>query len=323
MPDEKLLYKVAVDYYEKSKLQTEIADELDISGAQVSKYLEQARQKGIVNIEVVPPNLPDDEKTKYERLVEDIFEVDSVRVTSSSTNSNRLLTLLGEEALDYILSEFSNREINVGIGWGSTMNKLSDLSPSASRGKWKVVPLCGGTSKIEVDEFNINRISRSFADRLDATPHSLYLPFLVEKDEIKDNLMQSHEFEHIHEIWENLDLVITSVGYSVAKSPLFRQNVLDNRYIDQLEKRDVVGDILSHWFNIRGEVQNLSYTESIVNLSMQQYRNSSHKVVVAGGLHKVESILGLLRMELIDTLITDVETIEHVLDYVNEGVGNE
>ena len=36
--------------------------------------------------------------------------------------------------------------------------------------------------------------------------------------------------------------------------------------------------------------------ENIINISYEQYIKSKMKIVVAGGLHKVESIIGLLRV---------------------------
>ncbi|NBK24474.1 MAG: transcriptional regulator, partial [Spirochaetia bacterium] len=40
------------------------------------------------------------------------------------------------------------------------------------------------------------------------------------------------------------------------------------------------------------------------------------RIAVASGFHKVESIVGALRANLVDTLITDMKTAKHVIDYL-------
>ncbi|MFY9429565.1 MAG: helix-turn-helix domain-containing protein, partial [bacterium] len=50
-----MLLQIARLYYEKGETQQEIATKLNISRPQVSRYLQQAREMGVVQINIVDP----------------------------------------------------------------------------------------------------------------------------------------------------------------------------------------------------------------------------------------------------------------------------
>jgi deoxyribonucleoside regulator len=88
--------------------------------------------------------------------------------------------------------------------------------------------------------------------------------------------------------------------------------------LNKLEELEVVGDVVTHYFDIDGNVHDLDYMKNITNISLEQYMKAKKRIVVAGGMHKVESILGLLRGKLTDVLISDLKTIENVVEYISE-----
>ncbi|POZ92349.1 sugar-binding transcriptional regulator [Petrotoga halophila] len=317
MIDDKLLFDVAVDYYINKKLQKEIAKELGVSRVQVSKYLKLASERGIVKIEITPPEISNENQKKYQELFNNIFGLNKLLLAPSYSNPERLLYSMCQVAGEYISSQIPNEPYNVGIGWGNTMTKLALTYDFSLKNEWNVVPLSGGISKISDERFNINYIVQSFAKNLNSKFTLIYLPFILEKG-IKENITSSSEYKKIVNFWEKLDVVIASVGYSISRSPLFRQNVIEGKYINQLEQLNIVGDILTHYFDIQGNVYDLEFIEDIINISINQYKKAKLKIVVAGGLHKVESIIGLLRGKLVDVLITDQKTAENVLNYVYE-----
>lgn len=166
--------------------------------------------------------------------------------------------------------------------------------------------------------FDSNLIAQNLAQRLNAKAVPVYFPFLMDNEEQKQQLQKSKEFEYIDSLWNNLDVVICSVGYSFSRSPLFRQNVFDGSILDRLERLGIVGDVLTHYFDINGKVHDLDFMERVNNITLEQYMKAKLKVVVAGGFHKIESIVGLLKGRLADVLITDVDTVRHILDYESE-----
>jgi len=320
--NDKLLFKVAVDYYINKKLQKEIAKDLGVSRVQVSKYLKLAKERGIVKIEIISPEISSEKQKEYSKIFKSIFGLNELILAPSYSNPERLLYSLSNVASEYISSKIPNENLNVGIGWGNTMTKLAKMYSLDKKNKWNILPLSGGISKISDENFNVNYIVQNFAKNLDSKFRLIYLPFILERD-IKDNIINSSEYKTLKELWDKLDIIIASVGYSISRSPLFRENVIEGKYINKLEQLNIVGDILTHYFDIYGRIHDLEFMENIINISYEQYIKSKMKIVVAGGLHKVESIIGLLRGHLADVLITDEKTAENILNYVyEEGVDN-
>ncbi len=58
--------------------------------------------------------------------------------------------------------------------------------------------------------------------------------------------------------------------------------------------------------------------QKVNNITLEQYMKAKTKVVVAGGFHKIEGIVGLLRGKLTDVLITDTNTAKNVIEYISE-----
>lgn len=318
MISDDLLFDVAIDYYVKNMLQKDIALKHDVSRVQISKYLKMARERGIVQIEVNYPSIKRSVQDDYQHFFTKTFGIKRLLLTSSASNEKRLIEALCRKAATYI-RQLPRRELKIGLGWGSTIFTLSESMETADRPDWEIVPLSGGTTRLSDKRFNVNHIVQNFADKTHSRAIPMYLPFIVDNAEQMKNSKTSAEYTSINGLWNSLDVVICSVGYSIARSPLFRQNVFDDLYADRLEKLEVVGDVLTHYFDINGSIHELEVMKNCMNLSIEQYRKAGERIIIAGGHHKVDGIVGLLRGGLVDTLITDESTAKYVKDYVSEG----
>jgi deoxyribonucleoside regulator len=312
MVDVDLLYRVALDYYVNKKLQREIAEELSVSRVQVSKYLSKAEELGIVRIEVIPPQADTKALQDVREEMLQLFAVEEVLISPSFGQMASLQRSLHGLTTAHVLTSYGDRPMHVGVGWGSTTYAFVQSEQSEKRESWRIVPLAGGSTLIASKFFNINHIAHAFAEKLSASAQPVYLPLTVEHS-ARDLLKSSSDYRYIDELWSTLDLIICSVGYSIPRSPLFRQGLLGEQHIKHLQDEGVVGDMLTHYFDINGRFVDLGIEESMINVSLQQIRDAGTKVVVAYGTEKTQSILGGLRTGLIDVLATDVDTARAVL----------
>ena len=312
-----LLYRVALDYYVHKKLQREIAEELSVSRVQVGKYLAKAEELGIVRIEVVAPRADTKALNEIKDELVRIFELEGALISPSFGQESALKRSLHGVATEYLFSKCGDRPMHIGLGWGTTTYDFVESSFSERRESWRVVPLTGGSTLITSKYFNINHMAQSFAERIGAAAQPVYLPLLVD-DSSRRLLSRSADYRYIDDLWSTLDVVMCSIGYSIPRSPLFRQGLIGSEHVDRLKAEGVVGDILTHYFDREGRIVRLGIESSMINVSLQQIRDAGTTLVLAYGEEKTESILGGLRTGLIDVLVTDLETARAVLSLAAE-----
>jgi deoxyribonucleoside regulator len=312
--DQELLYRVATAYYVEKKQQREIAEELQVSRVQISKYLKMAEARGLVRIEIVPPTVDLEEQQRLQREFARHFAVKDVRICPSYGAHDTALRTLTQQAESYLWEHFGTGELVVGLGWGRTIHALTENLSATSRRHWQIVPLAGGSNRASEKYFNINHLVQTLAERIGATPQSMYLPLVFDTRAGHKSLVQSEEFRRISRLWDSLDLVICSLGSDLAGSPLFKFEAKDPAYLDNLRRAEAVGDMLTHFYDIRGEIVELGIEDRMINVSHAQLMRAKNRLVIVSGTEKTDAILGALRARFIDLLIIDRSTAIQVLE---------
>jgi deoxyribonucleoside regulator len=317
-----LLYEIAEAYYVQKKLQREIAERYGISRVQISKYLKQAEERGFVKIEVIPPRVPKQREEELFRQLRGRFRLGRLLLMpGSKSGSDNFFRFLAKRFFEY-LAEKPDEACTVGLGWGQTVYELSasPIIDNFRKSNWNIVPLSGGLSSINDKFFNINHIVGVFAEKIGAKNKLLYLPFLIEDRERLRTIEADRDYMAIGEMWDRLDMIVFSVGASLGRSPFFRQySGSSDYYINQLSESDVVGDFLTHYYDIDGNIFELDVEAArLINVSTAQFRAAKERVLVAGGSHKVKTIVGMLRTGMVDVMVSDEKTVESVLEFAKE-----
>ena len=317
-----LLYEIAEAYYVKKELQREIAERYGISRVQISKYLKQAEERGFVKIEVFPPKVPRQrEEDLFSRMTEHFRLGRLFLMPNLKSGTGNFFGFLAKRFFEY-LAEKPDESCTVGLGWGQTVYELSasPVPENFRKSNWSIVPLSGGLSSINDKFFNINHIVGVFAEKIGAKNKLLYLPFLIEDRDRLKTIDADRDYQEIGEMWNKLDMIVFSVGASLGRSPFFRQySGSSDDYINKLREADVVGDFLTHYYDIQGRIFELdAATARLINVTTAQFRAAKERILVAGGAHKVKSIIGMLRTGMVDVLVSDEKTVQGLLDFVKE-----
>ena len=81
-----------------------------------------------------------------------------------------------------------------------------------------------------------------------------------------------------------------------------------------LKKQGAVGDILSHFIDINGNLIDTDLEKRLMSPALTDIEKYNNVVGVAGGPHKIEAIYAVLTGKYLDVLITDENTATAVLD---------
>jgi DNA-binding transcriptional regulator LsrR (DeoR family) len=291
-------------YYYKSKLtQKEVGDKLNLSRQRVQRLLDEARQKGIIQVEIESPlaNLLSIE----EALIKEHSLKDAV-VVPSVPSENGLRDSLGQAAATYVERLITDSEIKViGTGWGRTLRAFVDKFRTKHQCKeMNVVSLVGNLLKDTA--VNPYIIADTLSRKLSANCYNIWAPSIV-KDENRAKIFRSEPWiKKALEKAKSADVIIVSLGPVSKQVTLYDLGYLSKEDLLSLQSLGAAGDILGQFFNEQGELVDSNLHKRVIALPFKEVQDRKRKVIViAGGKDKLRAIKGALNGNFIDILVTD------------------
>ena len=294
------LWKVANLYYNENLTQAEIARHLSISHSTVSRMLNRARTLGIVRISIIHPL---GRKEKLETLLKNQFNVEEVRVGGcESENEQECLAKIGALAANY-LEEILANDQTIAITWGRTILKLVQSLDFPRKYRIKVVQGMGATG---AQNPNIDGpdIVREFARAVGGHYFQLHAPLVVGDSHSRTTLMNEPSNYKTLTMARNADFLLTGIGTFLV-SKLVWEGFLSEGDYSKLVEAGATGFIFGHHFDEKGVFIDSEWNNLVIGIEPDDLKTIKKVIAVSGGRKKAKAILGALRGELIDVLITD------------------
>jgi deoxyribonucleoside regulator len=309
--DVSLMVKVAQMYHIDGMKQEEIAKELQISRSLISMILTEAKDVGIIEINIRDPLINNDELSReYEKT----FGLRKCSIVPTAVQDpGNLRKLITQRAVDVFNQEVGN-QFNVGVAWGRTCYEfIANYKTDNVLKDVNIIPLIGGSSQ-NAYYFQLNEMVRLFAEKINGEPNFIHAPAINSSLKEKEFFINSSSMQPILEKWVNMDIIISGIGTLPDFNNSDRETYMGEAEIyKQLDKSEAVGDICARYFNIKGEfIKDDSYNR-ILGIPIENLKNSKTIICVASGIEKVNSILGALRTNIVDIFITDEQTAKTVL----------
>ncbi len=300
-----LMAEIATLYYKEKRTQQEIADMMHLSRQTVSKLLNEAIEKSIVEITI---HNPEKDQQQLEKKICEKFGIQNCVVCAVSSKNEalrRMMTVKG--AVDHILPMLRQGGLKIALSWGRTIQEFVNNLPQLSTQGNTVFPLFGATDN-ENAWFSSNELARGMADQIGATVKYAWFPYLADTGEDCNLLKKLSYFKKMENLWNSTDLAIVGIGNREILE------VFSSTFGYNEQSAEVVGDIATHFFNEKGELVNLY--ENTLCAGADSIRRAKQTIAIACGNDKVAAIAGALRTKLIDTLITDEYTAKQILQRV-------
>lgn len=314
--DVHIMVQVAQMYYMDGMTQEKIATELGISRSSISMILTEARDFGIVDIKIKNPQTNND---VLSAKMKNKFGLKKCFVIPVNAKLQKMLTkIVATQGAVIVEKEIKNHS-SLGFAWGTTCYEcMAAFRNTENVFDVQVVPLIGGTNRI-ASEYQLNEMVRMMAEKLQGLPLFMYAPAIADTIQEQEMYMKSAYMQPVIEKWKTLDVALISVGappeYYNSKMQFDAEEVKDEFESDPSRS---VGDICARRFNMRGEFLDKEYNQRIIGISENDLRDAHKVICVAAGDHKVLSILGALRANIIDTLVTDENTAARILRIAGE-----
>jgi deoxyribonucleoside regulator len=297
------LIEVARLYYEHNFNQHEIAQKIGISRPGVSRLLDSARKQGIVRIEIVDPER---RGTQLELSLKEKFGFKHVAVVPNDASSLLIKKRLGLAAVKF-LNQLLDRDIILGVSWGSTMQEVAKNFDHKPLNGMVVVQLNGGVSKAEYDT-HASEIAQKIGEKCRATPYLLPLPAIVDNAQLKKAIIQDRNIARTLEYARNATMAIFTIGLFNTDSVLVKADYFNNDEVSSLLKDGAVADICSRIITREGRICSAELDKRTIGIELEELREKEYSIAVAGGREKFPAIQAAIKSGVFNVLITDEYT---------------
>jgi deoxyribonucleoside regulator len=306
----RLLVEVAKAYYEQGRTQEEIARGLSVSRSQVSHYLSDAREMGIVQIRVVDPR----ERVAgvEDRLRERFPHLKEVRVVSLFGGGVDLIRrVIGRTAAE-LLRDVVLPGHRVCIGCGRTLREMVQaLRPGLVENVALVQAM--GSIGHEALDIDFSELVREAGKAFGARVYIIHAPAILGSGSAAELISANSPIAQALKLARSADIYMVGLG-SMENDLLYaRAGLIPDPEMQILQKMPVVGDICGRFFDLEGRPHASPFEKRVVGIELEDLKRALLAVGVAGGPDKVAPLLGALRGHYINGIVTDEQTAWAVL----------
>lgn len=307
---ETLMVQVAKRYYELDMTLGELAKELGLTRWQASRLLSEARETGIVRIEIVPraPRRPDLEIALQRRhgLKEAVVvprlddEDEALLLDRVAHAAARLIAGLGRAPL-------------VGVSWGRTMSAVAQRLPPFWNEGVEVV-LLNGAMNIRSPSIRTNNTAELFARSANGTATLLPVPAILGHAATRVALEQDPTIASVLELGRKAPVICFGMGALEPDSVLLQSGFVSKAEQEALRAKGAVGDILSRYVDAHGQIVEPELDARTIGLQLRHCAEREFSIGVAAGRAKHAIALAALRARYVNVLVTDEQTALFLLD---------
>ncbi|WP_318366081.1 sugar-binding transcriptional regulator [Enterobacter sp.] len=309
--EQRLLVRIATLYYSENKKQSEIASLLHLSQSFVSRALTRCQKEGLVKITVVQPT---NIFVSLEKALEQQFGIRQAIVVDVGEEPTvaAIKHAIGSAAAHYVETRLRPEDL-VGISsWSSTIRAMVDeMHPQNIRAAG-VIQLLGGVGPNGNVQATI--LTQQLAAHLGCPAWLLPSQSIEHSVEERARLVNSPDVAAVVAKFEEVDVAIVGIG-ELEPSQLLKNsgNYYTEEMLTLLSSRGAVGDICLHYFDAAGEPVLTDDEDPVIGMELSQIRACKQVIALAGGQDKRNAILGALKGNYIDVLITDYPTARELI----------
>lgn len=300
---------IAKMYYQLDYSQQEIADKFGISRPTVSRFLQQAKDEGYVQIKILDPN---ENNGILASQVERKFGLKKAVIVSVPQYEDAIVKkYLGISAAEYLNQKVQEGDI-IATTWGTTLYEVAINLQGKLLQDVKVVQLNGGVSHSETNTYAYE-IVHLFGKAFHTAPYFIPLPAIVDHPVVKQAIESDRHIRNILELGKRSNVSIVTVGAPTEDSVLIKANYFSEQDLQLIHERGA-GDICSRYIDQNGNIIAEHLNQRTIGIDLEELRRKDQSILVAGGARKVAGILGALRGKYANVLITDQFTAKYLLE---------
>jgi deoxyribonucleoside regulator len=306
--DDLMLVRAAELYYEDNKTQDEIGALLRVTRWKVGRLLAQARDEGIVRIEIVHPRA---RRAILERQLADRFGLADAVVVPQTDDPQAVAAATATAAADY-LAALRPIPRTLGVSWGRTIDSVAQALPDGWASGVTVVQVNGGLS-LSRRGSDAAATAVTIAQKGGGTAITLPIPAILERRETREVIEADRTVAAALARADSASAYLYSAGVADADSVLVESGYLTKDDVTQLVRKGAVGDVLGRYIDAFGAIVDVGLDARTVGLGLDRLRAAPTAIAVIAGEAKHRVAHAVVSSGLCTILVTDESTAQSIL----------
>jgi deoxyribonucleoside regulator len=306
-----LLVNLARAYYEQGMTQEEIARTLPISRSQVSRYLSEAREMGIVQFRVIDPAQRSDDLSAA--LMQRFPSLKAAIVVPVFTTNEQVARQMVGLACASYLREIVHPGQCLAIGCGRTVRGAIEALKICPVPNLSVVQAMGNLGH-EALNIDFNALTRAAADAFTAHAYYINAPAILGSGTAAEWEGANPSIHESLERAREADIYLFTVGALDRDELYTRTGLISQGDIQWLRDRGVAGDICAHFFDVQGRECDTPFANRIIGITLNDLKRAELSIGIVGGVGKALPFRAALTGGWINIAITDEHTARAVLE---------
>lgn len=309
---EQLMIQAAKLYYDLDRTQAEVGRELGLNRFQVARLLREARDTGVVRIEILPRG---ERRPATEATLQRAFGLKEAIIVRAGDRDDESAALdaVVSSAAGYLAGLIPSPRL-IGVSWGRTMSAVAARLPKRWANGVEVV-LLNGATHLKSALVPTNDVAERFAAAGDGTARLLPVPAILGRAKTRQALEADPTIAAVLRRGAEAPIACFGLGGLLANSVLVESGYLDAAAVLSLRGKGAVGDILGRIIDAEGDIVDRDLDRRTIGLAPALLRQKALSIGISTGHAKHAVVLAALRARYINVLITDEATASHALEH--------
>lgn len=294
-------------YYADQMTQSEIAKRMGVSRATIVNYLQEAREKGIVSVNINPKA---GNRTSMARALMEKFGLAGAFVIPEG-DDEALVQRLGDAGARVLADQVEDGD-TVGVAWGRTVLAVADQISLTRPVRNVTVVQVSGSSTGEAD-FSPELCTSLLSNRIHARCVNLLAPAVLSTKALKAQLLAEPVLRKQMDLVHSANRILFGVGDIGPKSTVRQAGVAEPEEIDDYVSRGATAVIIGRFIDADGRAVGGPHDERVVGITLDELKKIPSRVCVAGGAAKIRAIIATLAAGYVTHFITDMATAEALI----------
>ncbi|MDC0116209.1 sugar-binding transcriptional regulator [Octadecabacter sp.] len=287
--------------------QSAIAKKLDVNRIMITRLLSEAKKRGEVVIRIKSELA---EVVEIQHKLEERFDLKQAIVAPFDDLKGDPTRVIAFAAGSYV-SEIMKDNLTVGVGWGRTLHSMLPFIEGRSLENVRVVSLLGGIAQAR--RFNPAEFAWQFAELFDADGYLISAPAIVDSVQTRHALLEHCGLDEILEMAESCDVALISCGGISSLTTSYRLGHVSEAERLSMVSAGAIGDVLYNFLDAHGQPVVHPVNDRSISMSMERFKRVPNKVLISGGIEKIDILLASLNALEPSVFITDEQTAKRLV----------